>query len=224
MVDALSEAPRQVNDVIHDFDGTIADSGEVNLEVMAEVLNREPFSAEEIEEIRTLTTLEGMARLGVKKWQLPRLLVRGRRIAGQHMHRIDAFEGMPEAIDQLSDDGYGQYVLSTNSEGNIRELLDRHDLVDRMTDICGGSSMLGKARRLTTLIRREGLMAASCVYVGDEARDIEAAREAGMLSVAVAWGFQDPDTLAAHDPDALVTSPSELAVAINSLAHAQSQG
>ena len=53
--------------------------------------------------------------------------------------------------------------------------------------------------------------------VGDEARDIEAARGAGMLSVAVAWGFQDPDTLAAHDPDVLVTAPSELAVAINSL-------
>lgn len=216
----MSETPRQIDDVVHDFDGTIADSGEVNLEVMAKVLNRDPFTAEEVEEIRALTTLEGMEKLGVKKWQLPRLLVRGRRIAGQNMHRIDAFEGMPEAIGQLSDDGYGQYVLSTNSTGNIRELLDRHDLVDAMTDIYGGSSMLGKAKRLTKLIRREGLVAARCVYVGDEGRDIEAAREAGMRCVAVAWGFQNAELLEAHEPDALVETPAELVEAIHSLSFA----
>ncbi|HEX5744382.1 MAG TPA: HAD hydrolase-like protein [Candidatus Saccharimonadales bacterium] len=213
----MSEAPRHINAAIHDFDGTLADSGAVNLEAMAQVLGRDAFTAEEVEDIRRLTTLQGMQMLGIRKWQLPRLLLRGQRIVAQNMHRVDVFEGIPEAIGELDAEGYSQYVLSTNSAENIRTLLDRHDLTASMRDIHGGAGMFGKARRLTNLIKREGLLAEHCVYVGDEGRDVEAARKAGVQCVAVAWGFQDAKTLAAHEPDALVTSPAELADAIRSL-------
>jgi phosphoglycolate phosphatase len=41
--------------------------------------------------------------------------------------------------------------------------------------------------------RRLGVAPARCVYVGDDARDVEAGRAAGMATVAAAWGYLGPD-------------------------------
>jgi phosphoglycolate phosphatase len=216
----MSEIPRKIDDVVHDFDGTIADSGEANLAAMATVLGRDPFTLEEVEDMRSRTTKENMRRLGVRKWQLPRLLLKGQQLIGENMDRIQVFQGMPEAIDQLDEGGYGQYVLSTNSSENISRFLALHGLTDRIADVYGGVNMLGKARKLSKLVKVEGLDAERTVYVGDEGRDIEAAREAGMRCVAVAWGFQNAELLEAHEPDALASSPMELVEAIHSLSFA----
>jgi len=37
--------------------------------------------------------------------------------------------------------------------------------------------------------RRLGLAAGDCVYIGDDARDIQAGRNAGMATLAAAWGY-----------------------------------
>lgn len=216
----MSEDLYRIEAIIFDFDGTLADSAEVNLEATAEVLKRDPFTPEEIEVFRTLTAQETMKKLRIKKWQLPSLLLKGQRIARENMHRIPAFPGMPEAIDQLDKKGYDRYILSTNSLNNIHAFLGRNSLDDSITKVYGGADLFGKARRLSRLMRREGLLPAECVYVGDEQRDIEAAREAGIQCVAVTWGYQTAELLARHDPDGLAESPNELVDIIDSFARA----
>jgi phosphoglycolate phosphatase len=47
--------------------------------------------------------------------------------------------------------------------------------------------------------------------VGDSVVDIQTARNAGAKSVAVTWGFQNPDVLRAAQPDFLVSDPLEIA-------------
>lgn len=216
----MSEDSYGIEAIIFDFDGTLADSAEVNLEATAEVLKRDPFTLEEIEAFRTLTAQENMKKLGVKKRQLPGLLLRGQRIARENMHRIPAFPGIPEAIDQIGRKGYDRYILSTNSPRNINTFLGRNGLDGSITKVYGGADLFGKARRLSRLMRREGLLAAECVYVGDEQRDIEAAREAGIQCVAVAWGYQTAELLSRHNPDGLAASPDELVDIIDSFARA----
>jgi phosphoglycolate phosphatase len=49
-----------------------------------------------------------------------------------------------------------------------------------------------------------------CVYVGDETRDVEAARKAGMRSAAVTWGFNSRELLEKSRPDFLIDRPGEL--------------
>lgn len=146
----MPETIRRINDVVHDFDGTIADSGRENVRTMATVLGRD-FTLEEIEIMRNRSTRQNMRNLDVRMWQLPRLLKQGQQIVGQRMHYIPVFEGMSDAIGQLDEEGYRQYVLSTNSSENISKFLAHHGLADRIADIYGGVSMLGKARKLAGL-------------------------------------------------------------------------
>jgi len=46
--------------------------------------------------------------------------------------------------------------------------------------------------------------------VGDEIRDITAARKAGMDIASVAWGYNTVESLKSHKPDYLIYEPSQL--------------
>ncbi|HNH77176.1 MAG TPA: HAD hydrolase-like protein, partial [Anaerolineales bacterium] len=55
-----------------------------------------------------------------------------------------------------------------------------------------------------------GMMRESVFMVGDSLSDIRAAKEAGIQSIAVAWGHQSLDRLLSGDPDHVVRSVQEL--------------
>jgi len=66
-------------------------------------------------------------------------------------------------------------------------------------------------RPFTLVAERLGLRPRNCVYIGDDLRDAQAARAAGMHFVAAGWGYHgeggDPNT---WDADAVLTNPQEL--------------
>ena len=60
-------------------------------------------------------------------------------------------------------------------------------------------------------VRAQGLGAEDCAYVGDDERDILAARAAGMLSIAALWGYRlDSDDPAAWQASAVADVPADL--------------
>ena len=65
--------------------------------------------------------------------------------------------------------------------------------------------------KLLEAARRLGVAPSDCVYVGDDERDVVAARAAGMPSIAVTWGYrldgEDPETWRA---EAIARDPREL--------------
>lgn len=63
------------------------------------------------------------------------------------------------------------------------------------------------ALRLASVL---GVDPANVLLIGDSATDIETARNAGMRSLAVTWGFRDRDELIAARPDHLIDDPLEI--------------
>ncbi|MCK6423670.1 MAG: phosphoglycolate phosphatase [Burkholderiaceae bacterium] len=57
--------------------------------------------------------------------------------------------------------------------------------------VCGDSAARAKPHPdpLWLAAERLGIAAAACVYVGDDLRDVQAGRAAGMTTVAAAWGY-----------------------------------
>ncbi len=59
--------------------------------------------------------------------------------------------------------------------------------------------------------RRMGVAPAQCVYVGDDLRDVQAGRAAGMRTVVAAWGYLGAgEPIAAWNADAVIEQPKEL--------------
>ena len=81
------------------------------------------------------------------------------------------------------------------------------------TLVCGDTTAHSKPHPepLLEAARRLGVEAAECVYVGDDLRDVEAGRAAGMTTVAVQWGYLgEGDAIEAWGADHLVQTPAEL--------------
>jgi phosphoglycolate phosphatase len=73
-----------------------------------------------------------------------------------------------------------------------------------------GSDLFGKASRLKTLYRQTGCAPETCLLIGDEIRDIDAARESGCHAASVAWGYNHPEVLSAKGPQFLFCTPDEI--------------
>ncbi len=48
------------------------------------------------------------------------------------------------------------------------------------------------------------------IFIGDETRDIEACKRAGIRCVAVTWGYNSEKSLAAQNPHRVFHRPEEL--------------
>lgn len=60
------------------------------------------------------------------------------------------------------------------------------------------------------IVRQTGEKTAAVLYVGDSDVDMQTARNAGVRSCAVTWGFRSRELLASYHPDYLINHPEEL--------------
>ena len=203
--------------IIFDFDGTIADSFSRVVEIAQELIGRhEKVSAKEIERLRGLSAFEIAKEMKIHPWRILFLVGRGRRRMRSEMENIHPFKDMPETIAQLSKAGHKLYIMSSNSVQNIRPFLERHAMGTEFIKIYGGVGIFGKAHVLKKLLKQNDIDAKDAFYVGDEVRDIEAAKRAGVKIISVTWGYNNEESLNEHQPDFVVHQPREIVKIVTS--------
>ncbi|UYY58303.1 HAD hydrolase-like protein [Sphingomonas sp. S2-65] len=117
----------------------------------------------------------------------------------------------------LSDSG--DWFLSVADElarrFNFRRVCDAEVAMLRHKSSREVIAYLGIARWKLPLIARHtlkklGIAPAEALAIGDETRDIDAAREVGMRTGAVLWGYASEAVLLAHQPDTLFRTPRDI--------------
>lgn len=197
--------------VIFDFDGTIADSFEYVFNFLKEEAGKDvSYSDEELERFRRMSMKDLTLRLGVPVHKLPFTYFRGRRVMRAHMEHVQPFTGMVDVIRQLHSDGYTLFITSANSGHNIRHMLRAQGILGCFRAIRSSAGVTGKPALLRQLLVRYRLSRRTTWYIGDETGDIRAARRAGLRSLAVDWGFADPQKLKAVEPDAFARRPEDI--------------
>lgn len=218
--------------LIFDFDGTICDSFAIFVEILNGLSGRYGFKSvatNEIPEIRCLAMQEILDHLEVPKLKIPFILRSARKAMYERFQELEAFAEVPEVIRKLDQAGYCCGCLTSNSEKLVKRFFDNENIPMRF--VAGGSSLFGKARLLRkTINAKENFLnmqlpdisarevfgmnskvqPIDAFYIGDEIRDIVAAKEAGLKSIAVAWGYNHPDVLKKENPDHLINEPGEL--------------
>jgi phosphoglycolate phosphatase len=200
-----------VKTVIFDFDGTIADSFTTLLGIFEEITGRkEKLTPAEIKDLRGEPLSQVMKYLDIKRWQIPRLLIKARRAIAIKITGIKPFEGLPQVLKRMSDSGYQMFIVSTNSSDNISKFLKQHQLDSYFNGVYGNTGLRGKPAALRKLLKRENIALGSCIYIGDEVRDVEAGQAVSVPQIAVSWGFNYPAALKQARPTYLATTPGDI--------------
>jgi phosphoglycolate phosphatase-like HAD superfamily hydrolase len=197
--------------IIFDFDGTLADSLPAVIDVFCELTGRpNNYTKQQIAGYQHLSIAELAMELNVPKWKIPMLVMKGRRILQKHLKDIHPHPGIHKVLTELQERGERLYILSSNSTENVNDYLQHHHLDHYFKSVYGGASIWGKAPRLLKLIEKEQVDVRSSWYVGDETRDVIAARAVGLKIASVTWGYNNREALVAKEPDLLAGTPATL--------------
>ncbi len=164
----------------------------------------------DIEPLRRAGSREILKRHDVPLWKLPLIARHMRRLKSAHVDDIALFPGTGAMLRALNDGGLRLALVSSDHEANARRQLGEANAALFSHFACG-AAMFGKPRKFRRVLRQAGVDPARAIAIGDEARDIEAARAAGIACAAVTWGYAAPETLHALGPDLVFERMEDIA-------------
>lgn len=122
------------------------------------------------------------------------------------------YPGVREAVEELAQRGHILTVLTNKPVRISRDILTALGVARLFHRVYGGDSFPAKKPDpigVTTLLSEAQADAGDSVLVGDSGVDVQTARNAGVGSCGVAWGFQ-PEAFREYPPDVIVENPDEL--------------
>ncbi len=110
-------------------------------------------------------------------------------------------------------------VLSNKQDAFVKDIIGK--LFDKklFNQIQGQDKLPTKPNPLSTLAiaKSMGVKPSRCLFIGDSDVDMETAKNAGMRSVGVCWGYRSQDVLENAGADFIAKTPNDICDIINSL-------
>lgn len=197
---------------IFDFDGTIADTHGYIIRIsnkLAEEFGYHKIAPGEVEMVKDKTAAEMIDFLKIPLLKVPAILAKGKNYFFEELNTIKPFEGIDATLNQLKALGAEIGILSSNSLKNVESFLKHHN-INSFDFIQTTSKIWSKDTALERLLKSKGYDKKDVFYVGDETRDITAAKRLGVQSVAVGWGYNSIKALEKSQPHHLLHHPYEL--------------
>lgn len=198
--------------VFFDFDGTIADTEKINFKIFQQLADKykiRRISYEELINIKKMSARQLIDYLEVKKHKLPFILRRGKKLLKQNIENVGLCKkNFVDIVKALKENGVKIAIITTNSKNNVASFLENHKI--DCFDFIISSSMFGKERKIRKIMRKESLAPNDVLYVGDEIRDITAAKLSNIKIASVSWGYNTVESLLKYKPDYMLHDPSEL--------------
>lgn len=198
--------------ILFDFDGTIADTLHLSLEIVNEYLTSESYpliSEKELKDLRNMSPLQLITHFKFPIWKIPTLVKLVREDLYKEADKIKIFPGIEKLIVNLKANNFHLAILSSNIRETIDKFLNRYRLTAFDYIKCE-PNILEKAKLIKSFLKEHSLGTKDVIYIGDEIRDIEACRRVGIQIISVAWGFNDASSLQKLKPDFLAKTPARI--------------
>lgn len=199
--------------LIFDFDGTIADSRITLVKIaneLAEEFGYDPVTESDIVRLSNLSSKDVIVQSPIPAYKIPFLLRRVKRQLNEHIAYLKPFEGMEEALSNLKNKGCYLGIITSNLGANVSLFLRKNNLDNYFDFVYSANTLFGKNKVINKAINKHHLLKDEVVYIGDETRDIEAAKKSNIKVAAVTWGFNSATVLKEYNPDFILDKPQEL--------------
>ncbi|WP_293714016.1 MULTISPECIES: phosphoglycolate phosphatase [unclassified Stenotrophomonas] len=206
--------------VLFDLDGTLLDSAPDFVVTANRMLQARGMPEVSLEQLRPAVSKGARAMLAVAFPQMgeaerqalvPEFLEIYEALIGQYATLFDGVETMLQALEEA---GTTWGIVTNKPEYLARLILPQLGWEQRCAVLIGGDTLAERKPHplpLEVAAQRIDIAASACVYVGDDERDIIAARAAGMPSVAALWGYRlDTDDPQSWQADCQYEQPQQL--------------
>ena len=133
------------------------------------------------------------------------------------------FDGVPELLAALTAAGIAWGIVTNKPARFTDPLIPQIGLAHAGCIVSGDTTPHPKPHPAPLLegASRVGIAPEHCWYVGDDLRDIEAGRAAGMVTVACSWGYCGSHEPVTWGADYLVATPLDLLRAVQAIGAGQ---
>lgn len=199
--------------IIFDYDGTLVDSFALAMKIfnrhIVKKYKLDKVEPSDIESLKNLSSLEIIRTLNIPLTKMLSVVNDYHRYFHKHAKFVKLHEDIKPMLEALKDSGHQVGIITTNHRDVVINNLQKNN-IDLFDWVNGSKNIFGKGGKIKKVMKKRKLSKEDILYVGDETRDIDAAKHAHIASVAVTWGYNSRLALARHNPDYLITSPKEL--------------
>jgi len=200
--------------IIFDFNGVIADTFWQVMEIASRLIKEfggKNLTPSQLADLKNEGAREIFSDLGISVLKLPFWAKRVREEQAKNIEEAPLFKGIKEMFLELKKKNCQLGILTSNSSENVEKFFKKNHLdLNLFTFVHAESKMFGKDKILKKIFKQYKLDPRKVIYVGDEVRDIEAAKKADIKIIAVGWGYNGKEALLKLKPDYFVDKPEEI--------------
>lgn len=188
--------------ILFDFDGTLADSRQLFINLYNELALREGYvllNGQNLQELREMSIAARCRKMGIPLYRIPFIAAAIIKAYRNSIEQVSLYPGIREMLGELKEMQIPYAVLSSNAAENI-EMFFRQQSID-VPEIYTSSRLFGKDRAIRKVLKAKNIPAEKVLYVGDELRDFEACQKAGVKMAWVHWGYDSHEALGTLLPD-----------------------
>lgn len=200
------------NNLIFDFDGTLADTLAFTVNAATEINRSLHLLSDEkidFEKFRSTDTVAFFNDLEIPAYKLFFFLYKYQRKQSKSIDKVKIFEELPEVLIELKKNDIGLGVATSNSTKNVKLFLNNNN-IDTFDFIYSSIDYFHKNKIIEKAMKKYGMEKENVIYIGDEIRDVKAAKEAGIKVASVTWGYNFESVLSKYNPDFIINKPEEL--------------
>jgi phosphoglycolate phosphatase len=199
--------------VIFDFDGTIADSFEACFNSIDKIFKKRGWPAlteKAKEQAKDLSAQELFDYFKIPKYKLVFAVRKIFNEMGKNGQQIGIFRGIKKTLKEIRKNKIKIILLTSNNKKNVEKIIQKNNLNDFFEEAYYKSGIFSKHIIVNKIIRKFKVKKSEVVMIGDEIRDVKAAKKSGIKIIAVTWGYNTGKSLKKHNPDYFVDEPNEI--------------
>jgi phosphoglycolate phosphatase len=136
------------------------------------------------------------------------------------MYECDLYDGVADVLIELVGQGFTLFVATSKPHVYAVPIIEHLEIAPYFKRVYGAEldgTRRDKGALLAYVCDQERLDCSQTIMIGDRRYDIEGARQVGMRSIGVLFGYGAPGELKAAAPDRLVEAPGDIPAAVQRL-------
>lgn len=199
--------------LIFDFDGTIVDSLDLLVDIYNKICFRYncfPVDMSDKKELMNKRPQEFLKKYRINYFKLPIIALGVKKEFKKRVKDVKIFPGISQSLWALKEKGFNLFILTSNSKKVVGLFLKNNNLESLFDSVYSSSNVFGKDKSIRRFLRDSKMFKEEVIYIGDETRDVEAMRRAGIPIFSVGWGFNSKESLLKLNPDKFFDKPEDL--------------